>query len=74
MSGWAMPDFDARLGDGRRLLSGGLVNQCLFGSLQFADGSAGFLHAHRSDDEADFSPYGHRLRTTGLTGHTRPPG
>ena len=31
-------------------------------------------HAPRSVDEADFSPYGHRLRATGLAGHTRPPG
>ena len=33
-----------------------------------------FRHAHRSVDEADFSPYGHRLRATGLAGHTRPRG
>jgi hypothetical protein len=33
-----------------------------------------FANAPRSDDEAGFSDYGHRLRANGLAGLTRPSG
>ena len=43
-------------------------------TLTFAVSAVHSRHAPRSVDEAGFSPYGHRLRATGLAGHTRPPG